>query len=57
MKEGMAGSKLIQLRFEHGARAPHSRRMLEGNENPRGELVAAVFCAIVALIAYASYLH
>ena len=33
------------------------RRMHELNEQPRSVLIAAVFCAIIGLIAYAGYLQ
>jgi hypothetical protein len=48
---------LNQLRFDRGCRAPHNSAMHEINESPapNAGLVAAVFCAIIGLIAYAGF--
>jgi hypothetical protein len=46
---------LIQLRFDRGTLAPHTRPMDEIDETTRNGLVAVVFCAIIGLIAYAGY--
>jgi hypothetical protein len=48
---------LNQLRFDRGCRAPHNSAMHEINETPtpNAGLVAAVFCAIIGLIAYAGF--
>jgi hypothetical protein len=48
---------LIQLRFDTRLSAPHSQPMDEINQNPRTVLIAAVFCAIIGLIAYAGSFH
>jgi hypothetical protein len=48
---------LNQLRFDRAIRAPHSHPMDEINESPRNVLIAAVFWAIIGLIAYAGFMH
>jgi hypothetical protein len=48
---------LNQMQFEAGGWLPHSRAMDELNQAPQFLLVAAVFCAIIGLIGYASFMH
>jgi len=48
---------LNQIGFAPGCGIPHGRVMDESNAAPNTLLVAAVFCAIIVLIAYAGFIH
>jgi hypothetical protein len=57
LSSGGNHGRLNQLRFDRDGRAPHNSAMREINETPtpNAGLVAAVFCAIIGLIAYAGF--
>ncbi len=47
---------LINCELIFASRGPHSSAMHELNDTPRADLVAAVFCALIGLIAYAGFM-